>query len=55
MSKFQTGFFMYWAETTEILGRDETFQTGTAHFLHEYCKGLQGLILTQIPIFRDFL
>ena len=28
MTKFQTGFFMHWAETTEILGRAEKFQTG---------------------------
>ena len=37
---------MHWAETTEILGRDEDFQTGTPHFftrgggqqVHEYGK-----------------
>ena len=33
MSKFQTGFLVYWAETAEILGRDEKFQTGTPIFL----------------------
>ena len=48
MSKFQTGFLVYWAETAEILGRDEKFQTGTPHFftrgggqqVHEYGKYL---------------
>ena len=33
MTKFQTGFFMHWAETTEILGRVEKFQTGTPQFI----------------------
>ena len=30
---FQTGFFMHWAETTEILGRAEKFPTGTPQFI----------------------
>ena len=32
MSKFQTGFFMHWADITEILGGGENFQTGTPIF-----------------------
>ena len=47
MSKFQTGFFMNWAEIKEILGRSENFQTGTPVFVrlygqqvHEYGDGL---------------
>ena len=35
MSKFQTYFYTYWTETTEILVRGENFQTGTSNFFWE--------------------
>ena len=49
MGKFQTFFFMHWAETTEILKHDKNFQTGTPDFfrggqqVHEYGKLLNSL------------
>ena len=51
MSKFQTGFFMHWAEITEILGRCKNFQMGTPQFFlrgvhqeHEYGNDPIGLL-----------
>ena len=47
MSKFQTGFLVYWAETPEILGRAEKFQTGIPQFI---LRGVQQVTNTIIKV-----